>query len=221
MKFRSIILVIALLLAAVPSWAQYSRAPRKSSSYQAPNHKVELLGFGGYLWSGSQDAWYGNYSGEIDLKDSAVWGIEADINVRPGAQLVLLYHRQDTELMFRSVYNDYSVGNVAVEHWHIGGMSGIQKGNVMPFGMVTLGGTRIIPQYPDGSDDVWKFSVLFGLGAKFYVNERVGFRVQGLMPWIVLDGGGGVACGGGGCYTSFGGYRIVQGEVSGGLFLMF
>ncbi|MBP2681328.1 MAG: hypothetical protein H6Q78_1191, partial [Candidatus Krumholzibacteriota bacterium] len=54
-----------------------------------------------------------------------------------------------------------------------------------------------------------------------YVNERVGFRVQGLMPWIVLDGGGGVACGGGGCYTSFGGYGIVQGEVSGGLFLMF
>lgn len=223
MKLKSMLLVIVALLFAVPSWAQYTRAPRKSSSraVPAPNHKVELLGFGGYVWSGSQDVWYGDVSGEIDLKDSGTWGIEADINVRPGAQVVLMYHRQDTELLFRSPFENRSVGNIAVEHWQIGGLSGIQRGNVMPFGLLTLGGTRIVPKYEDAGDDVWKFSLIFGLGAKYYVNERVGVRIQGLMPWIVVDGGGGVACGGGGCYTAFGGSGIVQGEVSGGLFVMF
>ena len=90
---------------------------------------------------------YGAYSGELDIKDSGIWGIEADITVRPGAQLVLLYSRQDSEITFGYRDDEIIAGNVAVEHWQIGGMSGVQKGKVMPFGMFTLGGTRIVPEW--------------------------------------------------------------------------
>jgi hypothetical protein len=223
MRSRAVLLAIVMLVAAVPSWGQYTRPGRSSTTwkFQEQSHRVEILGFGGYMWSGSEDVWYGDLTGEIDLKDSGVWGIEADIAVRPGAQLVLLYHRQDTELEFRSWPDIYLAGDIAVEHWHIGGMSGVQRGNVMPFGLLTVGGTRIVPKFEGGGDDVWKFSVIFGLGAKFYVSDRVGVRVQGLLPWIFTEGGGGIACGSGGCFTSFGGSGIIQGEVSGGLFIMF
>jgi len=218
MKSKAVLLFVLVLVGAAPSWAQ---SQSSGWGFQQPSHRIELLGYGGYLWSGSQDVWYGNQSGEIDVKDSAIWGIEADIATRPGAQVVLLYHRQDSGLEFRYRGQSFDVGDVALEHWHVGGLSGIQRGNVMPFAMVTLGGTRIVPQFAGGGDDVWKFSMLFGLGAKIYVNERVGLRVQGRLPWILLEGGGSVACGSGGCYSSFGGYGIVQIDVSGGLFVMF
>jgi hypothetical protein len=92
----------------------------------------------------------------------------------------------------------------------------------MTFGMFTVGGARLIPDVAGvQNDDVWKFSVLFGLGAKVYINDRIGLRVQGRMPWIILDGGAAISVGSGGAYTSFGGSGIVQGDVSGGLFVMF
>jgi hypothetical protein len=226
MKSRTAFVVfLAVVATAATSWAQYRQPPprkQKSWSAQQPQHRLEILGYGGYLWSGGIDAYYGTTYGTMDIKDSAIWGIEADVNVRPGAQMVLLYHRQDSELTFEKAGGVSEVaGDIAVEHWHIGGMSGVQKGNVMPFGMFTIGGTRFVPEFGGASDDIWKFSILFGLGAKIYISERVGLRVQGRMPWIFLSGGAAMGCGTGGCYTSFGGSGIVQGDVSGGLFVMF
>ncbi len=225
MKWKTIgLIALMLTIATAPAWAQYRREPRgrSSGSSSQPDHRIEILGYGGYLWSGSIDAWYGNQSGELDLADGAIWGIEADVTVRPGSQLVLLYHRQDTELTFKYRGIDYAAGNLAVEYWQIGGMGGVQRGNIMTFGMFTVGGARLIPDVSGvQNDDVWKFSVLFGLGAKVYINDRIGLRVQGRMPWIILDGGAAVSVGSGGAYTSFGGSGIVQGDVSGGLFVMF
>jgi len=218
---------VAVVVAAVaaPSRAQYSQPPRKQSQSwgtQQQEHRLEIFGYGGYAWTGSIDAWYGAYSGELDVKDSGIWGIEADITVRPDAQLVLLYSRQDSKITFGYGGTKLSEGDVAIEHWQIGGMSGVRKGKVMPFGMFTLGGTRVVPEWTGAdSDDVWKFSIILGLGAKIYINEKIGLRVQGRMPWIIVDGGAYLGCGGGGCYTSFGGSGIVQGDVSGGLFVMF
>jgi opacity protein-like surface antigen len=216
--------VMAVVVAS-PAGAQYGQQPRKQSQSwgtQQQQHRIEILGYGGYMWTGSLDAWYGSYSGELDVKDSGFWGIEADINVRPGAQLVLGYSRQDSKMTFGYNSAKLAEGDVAIEYWQIGGMSGVQKGKVMPFGMFTLGGTRVIPNWGGAdSDDVWKFSIVFGLGAKIYLNEKIGLRIQGRMPWTIVDGGAYMGCGGGGCYTSFGGSGIIQGDVSGGLFVMF
>jgi opacity protein-like surface antigen len=224
-KILGLVFVASFVAAgAPPAGAQYSQPPRKQSQSwgMQQEHRIEILGYGGYSWTGALDAWYGSYSGELDIKDSGFWGIEADITVRPDAQLVLLYHRQDSEATFGYGDTEFLAGDISLEHWQIGGMSGVQRGKVMPFGMFTLGGTRIIPKFTGAtSDDVWKFSIIFGLGAKFYVNEKIGIRVQGRMPWIIVDGGAYMGCGTGGCYTSFGGAGIVQGDVSGGLFVMF
>jgi opacity protein-like surface antigen len=217
-------MVVSLTAAVVSSaWAQYGQ-PRRSqnSGFEPQSHRVEVFGYGGYAWTGSIDAWYANYSGKLDIKDSGIWGIEADVNVRPDAQLVLLYSRQDSKVTFGYGGAKIAEGDVAVEQWQIGGMSGVRRGNVMPFGMFTLGGARIIPDWGGAtSDDVWKFSIILGLGAKIYINDKIGLRVQGRMPWMIIDGGAYLGCGTGGCYSSFGGSGMVQGDVSGGLFVMF
>lgn len=226
MRFRmASVVFIALLVTAAPLWAQYRQPPPRRPrnpgwGFQSQQHRIEIAGYFGYLWSGALDGYYGPTYGSVDLADGEIWGIEADINVRPGAQMVLLYQRQDTELKFKSGPINEVVGDVGVEHWQIGGMSGVQNGNVMPFGMFTLGATRLIPKF-GANNDQWKFSIMFGLGAKIYLNERLGIRIQGHLPWIFTSGGAAFGCGSGGCFTSFAGTGIVQADVSGGVFLMF
>ena len=225
MKSRTVLLAcLIVVVAAMPSWAQYSRPPRAQSGwgFQQQQNRIEILGYGGYLWSSAFNVNYGALNGEADITDGAVWGVEADVNVRPGAQLVLLYNRQDAELTFKRPGNvKNTVGDIAIEYWQIGGLGGVQRGNVMPFTMVTLGGTRIIPELEGATGDEWRFSIIVGLGAKLYVNERVGLRVQARMPWTFLQGGAAIACGSGGCFSMFGGSGIVQADVSGGMFIMF
>ena len=225
MKSRAVVLAcLIVIVAAMPSWAQ-SRRPAGALSgggSQQQQHRIEILGYAGYLWSDAIDVSYGSTYGEADIESGEIWGIEADINVRPGAQLVLLYNRQDSKLTYeRQAGLPPLEEDIAIEYWHIGGMGGVQRGNIMPFTMFTLGGTRIIPKFEGATEDEWRFSILLGLGAKIYVNERMGLRVQGRLPWTIINNGGAVACGSGGCYTMLGGSGIIQADVSAGLFIMF
>lgn len=225
MKSRAVLLAcLIVIVATMPARAQSRRPPREQSGWglQQQQHRIEILGYGGYSWSNAIDMYYGAVIGEADVKSGEIWGIEADVNVRPGAQLVLLYNRQDSELTFKSQTGlaDFA-GDVAIEYWHIGGMGGVQRGNIMPFTMFTLGGTRIIPEFDETSEDEWRFSILLGIGAKIYINERMGLRVQGRLPWVMINSSAAVGCGSGGCFSMVGGSGIVQADVSGGLFIMF
>ena len=158
-------------------------------------------------------------TGDVDIKDSPFWGIEAAFNARPGGQLILLYRRQDSDAEFRGLNLQYASAPLAVEYWHIGGLGGVprENGKVLPFTSITLGGTRYIYE----SEDSWKFSLIIGLGAKLYVSERLGFKIQGSMPWTITNGGLGFAFGGGGGGVYVGGTGIVQMDVQGALMLMF
>ena len=176
--------------------------------------RVEVVPFGGYVWSFGKDFYYGTVGGTLDFKDSGYFGVNLDVSVRPGSQVRLMYRRQDTEVVFRDAF-DQQTFDAAIEYWHIGGITGVQRGNMLPYGMITLGGTRYLAQ----DDDVWKFSMIFGLGAKIYTNGKFGLQVQGSFPFTIIDGGGSISCGGGGCFTSIGGSGLSQIDVSGGLII--
>jgi hypothetical protein len=156
-------------------------------------------------------------TGDIDLKDSGTWGVEAAFNLRPGAQLTLLYQRQDTDIEFRTPGIASPSAPWSVEYWHIGGIGGVPRGNMFPFTGLSLGGTRYIDDQSGG--DVWKFSIILRLGAKFYVNERLGLMVQARMPWTITNGGLGIGIGTGGAGVTFGGSGIAQIDVGGGIMI--
>jgi hypothetical protein len=146
-----------------------------------------------------------------------------DVNAKPGMQVRLLYQRQDSELTFKQAGVTDVMGDVSVEYWQIGGVGGLMNDqNIMPFSMLTLGATRYIlsnlkPRYSavENPDDVWKFSIILGLGAKFYLSERVGLLVSGRMPFTFTSGFLGIGTGG----LSVGGTGIVQFDVSAGLMI--
>lgn len=210
-------LLIVLLGVLVPATAS---AQRRGAGAMGM-HRFEIAPFGGYTWTFARDFYWKNTSGRLDIKNSGMWGVALDINLpyKPGSQIQLLYNRQDSKLQWKS-FNDPSSPEVdfATEYWHVGGLYGIPRGNVLPFTLLTLGGTRYVVK---DVDDVWKFSIIFGLGAKVYANEHFGFKVQGRFPFSIFSGGGAIGCSSGGnCYTSIGGSGVGQFDLSAGVMLL-
>ncbi len=214
--------VAALVLTASSLKAQYPRNPDSGWGFQEQRHRIEIIPYVGYTWTSSIGVQIEDQFGDLDIESSASWGVEIDVNVKSGGQLTLLYQRQESELTFRpgSSFTTETLGDLSVDYFQFGGIAGVQNGKVMPFTMFTLGATRLAPDSLVASD-VWKFSLILGFGAKFYLNDHFGVRVQARLPWVLIDGGGAVACGGGGCYVALGGSGFVQPDVGIGLMLLF
>jgi hypothetical protein len=209
-----------LMCAASVASAQHRTTTRSSSS--VPDHRTELIPLGGYAWTSAFDVYTGISYGELDIKDAGFYGGALDVNVEknPGrvSQLRLLYRRSDTKVQFRSasMLNPIEV-DAAVEYWHIGGVGGVPRGNVVPFAAVTLGGTRLVSD--DGDD--WKFSTMLGLGVKVYTSEKIGLMIQGNWAFTWIDSWGAMTIGTGGAGVSVGGTGISQFDAGGGLIINF
>lgn len=213
MKFKiALVLIAGFLMLASPSLAQQDTTATtayKPTSVKAP--RLDIIPMGGYVWTLSQSATYGFQNGDIDIKSGAFYGLAVDIYAVPYVQIRLLYRRQDSQLTFKTAGVTNNVSDIAVEYWHIGAIKGMQKGKVKPFTGLSLGGTRFAIE----SEDNWKFSMIFSLGAKVYLNDRLGLLVAGQMPFSFT--GAFVGVGGGG--VSIGGTGIAQFDVGAGLII--
>ena len=88
-KINSVFLgmVICLLLFSSSGWAQ--------------QHRFEITPFGGYQFLGKTSVYFQNNYGDIDIKDSEVFGFSINVPVIYGAELELFYSRQDSRLRLR------------------------------------------------------------------------------------------------------------------------
>ena len=197
---------------ASPSWAQQDTTWTASSTpKQAKPPRLDIIPMGGYVWTVSQSATYNLTSGDMDLKNSGFYGLAVDIYAVPFMQIRLLYRRQDTQLTFKRAGITEDLGDIAVEYWHIGAIKGMQKGKVKPFTGLSLGGTR----YAYDSGDDWKFSIILSLGAKIYLNDRIGIMATGQMPFSFTSAFLGIGTGG----LSVGGSGIAQFDLGAGLII--
>ncbi len=218
---RKFIIAAAFLFLIVDVTASVAQRRQTGGSTmtrgQSPqmNHRFEIIPFGGYVWTLSRRITFGipAQTGDLDIKDSGFWGVEMAFNVRPGSQVTLLYQRQNSDLTFKTAGTTNNLGELGVEYWHIGGIGGVPKDNVFAFTGLSLGGTRYIARDSGGVD--WKFSMILRLGAKVYLNERLGLLVQARMPYTFTNGGLAIGTGG----VSFGGTGIAQLDLSAGLMI--
>lgn len=199
---------LALLIVTGPAWAQ---------------HRAEVTPFVGYVFGNSVNTGLG----KVGVAGEMNYGVLVDVNVRPGGQLELSYARQDTRFTlepFTGVKRDLT--DVAVNYFQIGGLGYIEQGQAQPFMSFTVGATWYDPKQSTIEDgegrviqvsDEWRFSMILGLGAKYFMAERIGLRVQGRLYATFLDSGGGVFCGFGGCSLGLFGAGVIQGDFSGGV----
>ena len=195
-------------------------APAMSRAEGIPEHRWELGASAGYSWTFAREVVFNNTGGVVDVKDGAHWGGTIDTYVQDGKAVRLLYQREESKLTYQPRgLQKFDVADVAVEYFQLGGLAGTPKGNILPYGMFTLGATRL--SYSNDFDDNWRFSMILGFGAKAYVSPKLGVQVEGQIPYTWIDADGSVACGSFGCISTVGGTGVGQANVGGGLFLNF
>ena len=196
-----LVLPFALSLAAQPAVAQ---------------GKTEIAVLGGWQFGGKLSAYEGDYS----IDDAFALTGTVDITVRHGGQLELMYDWQGTAVNLRDASGKRKLFDANLHYFQVGGLGYVDRGNVRPFGVATLGLTYIDPTDVT-VNGLTKFSFTLGAGAKVLPTQRVGVRFEGRLLMTVVDGALGLGCGPGGCSGGLWGWGVVQGVVSGGLIVLF
>jgi hypothetical protein len=189
----------------------------------AAQGKIELTPFGGYMFGGKMRF----YEGDLKINDNANYGLVMDIEIAPDTKFELLWSHMSTEARFTGSYGYDFLStppfDVSVGYIQVGTVREINYDNIRPFGAFTLGTTYFLPGTNTGEvryDDTWKFSVTLGGGAKIWLTDRVGIRLQGRLMLPMFWGGVGFTVGTGGSGFSVGaGTSMVQGDFTGGLII--
>jgi hypothetical protein len=187
--------------------------------------KVEISPFAGYMFGGNLDF----YEGELKADNNLNYGVAMDIKLAEDTQLEVMWTQMNTTAQFEPYYGYYELAtnsyDMNVGYIQIGGVREMNLDQIRPFGVFTLGTTYFMPKnvtFTDGEpvdiESVWKFSMTLGAGAKIWLSDRVGIRLQGnlMLPMFWSSTGFAVGTGGSGFYVG-GGTSMVQGNFTGGL----
>ena len=187
------------------------------------NTQIEIAPSAGFMFGGRVNY----YQGELKISDNMDYGVSLIVpDINWGTDLEINYTRMDSEARFRanSNYPNYDDANfnISVNYIQVGALKTLGGDDKFkPFGSFSLGATVFSPKNKD-IDDVWRFSITLGLGAKYWITDRVGIIVRGrlMLPMVFGGVGGYVGIGGGGTSggLSLNSYAtIVQGDFNGGL----
>ena len=166
-------LSILLLALAVPAAAQGTR--------------VELTPYGGWRWGGELEA--GDnvlFDEDVDVDESATYGIRLDVGLTDSLQIEVLANRQSTEFTTGDddlFGDDRGLLDVDLDTLQAGLLFQGGRGQIHPYGVVTVGVTRLDPA-GDLVDSDERLSASAGGGVKVMVGRNVGFRFEGRWYWV-------------------------------------
>jgi len=149
--------------------------------------RFELTPFVGYRLEGEFDAVDAFGSVEVEVDESAVFGLIFDIPLDRNWQIELLANRQETAFVDDEGLFDPSaeLGDVTLTYFHAGILFQWGEGQVVPFFTGSLGLAHIQPEFNDlDADD--RFSTSFGGGVKLFLADNVGLRLEGRWYWTDL-----------------------------------
>ena len=204
------LLLIALLLAT---------ASLTAASPAAAQPQWEFYPFAGYLFGGT----IGGAQGELEIEESADYGLMVGIRLMEQLQLEISYARQETAVDF--IPNDgspredlFDLGN---NYLHLGVNYAIFQDKLTPFVSFGLGATNWNPKDSEASSR-WQFSAVFGGGAKYYFSENFGIRTNIRIYSTFLTEQGALVCEPGkGCASTIESGTLMQVELAAGIILGF
>lgn len=181
---------------------------------------VELSGTAGYMVSGSINSYYGDF----DIANAAVFGGALSVEVGDLTHIEFSYRRNNTNVRSYYYNNDYNSNtvNLGIDHFQLGVLREFMDGKVKPFSQISLGASRYFERSDIKSNESWTFTGAFGLGAKFFLTDFIGLRIQTnlIMPMQFSGigigcgfGTGGASCGGGASFY----VPVLHWEIGGGL----
>ena len=186
--------------------------PSSSSTHDfLGERKLEISGLYAYQFGGKFYTYVGNNLNsryeEVKAQDSDSYGISLSIPTSKwNTRLELSFIDQAT-----TVKTSLAEHDVNIRYYQIGGIKEIPKGNMIPYGLLTMGATQIATS---NHSDVWAFSITLGGGLKYYFNKTIGLKLEGRMLAPINYGGIYLGTGGSGVSASS---STLQGFIGAGL----
>jgi hypothetical protein len=189
---------------------------------------VELVPFAGYMFGGSIKF----IEGKLNIEDGMDYGLSILVPVQTLIDVELNWTRMDSKATFTPYAGypllKYHETNLATNYFQLGVISKFYSKETMasPFVSLSLGATWFDPsestKYDDGTNyqDVWRFSVAFGLGVKIMFSERIGIILRGRLLMPMTFGGTSFYFGTGGSGWAVNTWVTpLQGDFNGGLII--
>jgi len=199
-----------------------------SSSAQG---KFEITPFGGYMFGGKLRT----YQGDLKVQDNANYGLLINIAIAKDQKFEFFWSQMQTSADFRPYYGYEDLRanfDLNINYYQIGTVREVNMDKIRPFGAFTLGAVYFNPKNTGSQDspgyyniqDSWRFSVSLGGGAKIWLSDRIGIRLQGrlLMPLYFQGVSMYAGVGTGGASTGISvnsGVPILQGDLTAGLII--
>lgn len=175
MKLRTSILALsALLLVAVPSFAQ-------------DRNTVELNPFAGYLFGGTFDRGSNAlFNTKVDVDDHVTFGGRLGFLVTRAFEVELQYSRTETHFVSHENGNLFGpdnqrLGDLNIDYylaygtWNFG-----HNPRIRPYVTLGAGAARLDPKVPDTTATAeTKFTASLGVGVKTMFNRNFGLRFDG------------------------------------------
>jgi len=189
--------------------------------------KAEIGAFYGISFNSKVRTYYG----EFKVDNKANYGGQLSIALSPEMFIEFMYNRTDTRVQYYSRGGIGQPFDISIEYFHVGGLQQVDVGSdvIAPFGVFTLGPTRFnLKQAVDFEDtgtpviydDAWAFSIALAGGAKIFLAERIGIRLQARLGMPMLFNGLYVGVGTGGVSSGASFHvPLVQFDLSAGVFL--
>lgn len=145
---------------------------------------IQIAPFGGYRFGG--DLYEAITATSLDIDGAPSVGAIVDVFIDRDLSVTFLYSHQDARVDLPRPPGPPQRVGLSIDHWHAGGTQEFgRSAAVRPFLVGTLGLTR----YGGAGDSEVRFSVGAGGGVKFMPHRRVGFRLDGRVYAVFVDGG--------------------------------
>ena len=124
----------------------------------------------------------------LEVEESALFGVILDVPINPNVQVELLVNRQESQFVLDEGFLDPSVelGDVTLSTAHVGFLFQWGLGQVNPYVVLSGGLTRLEPDFPEIEAET-RLSGSLGGGVKLFFNRNVGLRIEGRGYWVDLD----------------------------------
>lgn len=224
MALRSFITLAVLLTCGVSTYSQTDWSHSPGTPHQVERRsKLELSLQTGYSFG----AFIRTYNGDLTLNGSMWYGGAIDYLFKRDVAFELSYSYRSGTMDYQPYnYGGWNpgqindLGNLNTHYIQLGTIKTFTKGNIAPFIGGNLGVVIFSPENQGYDTDV--FFAVSGLGgAKIYLNDKFGIRLQGRLFMPIYFANLSFYCGTGGCGTGVGGWGTIEGELSGGLFFAF
>jgi len=182
----------------------------------AQAQSIEVTPFFGYRGGGEINSDTLNPYGDVEIDDSASYGLIIGFPISPWALIELEADFQNSDLVQKG--GDFlpgsKIGEIDVNYYHVGFVFQSPGPRIQGFGVFTLGASLIDPNL-EGLTSETKFSTSFGGGIKLNFNQNLGLRLEGRGFYTLLDSNNDYNC----CY--YWSEDLWQGEARVGLIVKF